>query len=290
MNGYALLDFGNGRRLERFGDAIVDRPCPAAERVRSDDPAGWSRADFRFESDRKSPDTGRGRWIPSVPGPIEIPFDFMPGRSLFMQIRGTPFGHLGVFPEQQANWHRIGKAIETAAKKRDGIIRVLNLFAYTGGSSIAAALAGPNVEVAHVDSSKSAVARARSNAERNGISAGIRYVVEDVRKFAARELRRGKVYDAVILDPPTYGHGVKGETWKLADDLPELLELLAGLRSANPIFFLLTAHTPNVDAAGLRRLAHDAGLAGHFRAELLSPAIPSSSGRMLPSGSGLFLS
>lgn len=147
-----------------------------------------------------------------------------------------------------------------------------------------------SVEVAHVDSSKSAVEWARRNAEQSGISNGIRYIVEDVRKFVRRELKRDNRYDAVILDPPSYGHGLKGEAWKILDHLPDLLVDLVAILSDRPVLFLLTAHTPELDASKLLQKLFEAGLPDGFENEMISMNITAKNGRKLPSGFGVFSS
>lgn len=294
---YELLDFGDGRRLERFGKLVFDRICPAAENVSKTSPGLWKNVDFCFVPDLKlrqaAKNSERGRWTPNSPEPFEVDFG-----SFRMELRGTPFGHLGVFPEQQKNWTRIIEQIRKTAANRSETIKVLNLFAYTGGSSLAAAVAAPNVEVVHVDSAKSVVDRARRNAELNEIGISnetgrIRFVVEDARKFAQRELKRGNRYDAIILDPPSYGHGVKGESWKLPDDLPDLLSGLVPILSDQSNFLLLTAHTPGFEAKELRNMLVAAGLPDDFCSESISMDIPvtktaGSANRRLPSGCGVF--
>lgn len=308
MNDYELLDFGEGRRVERFGPLILDRPCPAAGQTSFVDPKLRQRVDARFEIDRpvrpagNKADPERGRWTPcsargrdffseTATKPWAVSFDF-----LTLELRGTPFGHVGVFPEQAPNWRRIAAGI--ASVSSDGRpIRVLNLFAYTGGSSLAAALTGPKVEVVHVDSAKSVVDRARQNGLLNGLPDGsmgpppessrIRYIVEDARKFVDRELRRDSRYDVVILDPPSYGHGRKGESWKLAEHLPELLKRCTELLVEKPLFFLLTAHTPGFDGPRLGRMLLDVGLPPSLRPETFALDIPSRSGKKLASGYGV---
>lgn len=282
MNDYSLLDFGDGRRLERFGPFVFDRLCPAAENVRKSRPGIWEGVDFRFVPDEKFRNSERGRWTPNVPEPFEIMID-----PIRFELRASSFGHLGVFPEQQTNWLRLHREIGRESKNRTETIRVLNLFAYTGGSSLAAAMAGPNIEVVHVDSSKSVVDRARRNAALNGIGR-IRFIVDDVRKFVRRELKRGNRYEAVILDPPTYGHGLKGEPWRLAEDLAALLADLVALLADAPVLLLLTAHTPTFDADRLRNLLFHAGLPEHFHPETFSMDLESETGNRLPSGHGVF--
>ena len=156
-----------------------------------------------------------------------------------MEIKPTQFGHVGVFPEQAANWDWIENCISSAGCS----MNVLNLFAYTGGSTLAALRAG--ARVTHVDGARNIVAWARRNAEANQLAnAPVRWIVEDVTKFVGREVRRGARYDAVILDPPSYGHGARGEVWRLAKDLPLLLERCAELTCEARQFMLLTCHTP----------------------------------------------
>lgn len=294
---YELLDFGDGRRLERFGKKIFDRICPTVDSVRKKNPAIWQNVDFRFVPDLKlrqaAKNSKRGRWTPNTPEPFEVDF------SMFrMELRGTPFGHLGIFPEQQTNWCRIIEQIQKTTNNRSESIKVLNLFAYTGGSSLAAAVTAPNVEVVHVDSAKSVVDWAKCNAELNAIGMSnekgrIRFIVEDVRKFVQRELKRGNRYDAVILDPPSYGHGAKGESWKLSENLPDFLADLVALLSEQSVFFLLTAHTPGFGPEELRNILYDAGLPKNWRTEPISMDIAvaktaGSTNRFLPSGCGVF--
>ena len=305
---YQLLDFGKGRKLERFGRLILDRPCPAADRsVRADD-AMWARADGRFDrSDGK-----RGEWTSS--GNLPPQWTIHHG-SITLELRPTEFGHLGVFPEQATNWDWIADQLgnagsllkkgataglsssakpeppqNTAGQASSGTQaagrppEVLNLFAYTGGSTLAAAAAG--AKVVHVDSAKNTVARARRNAELSGMAgAPIRWITDDAVKFVRRELRRGNGYDAVILDPPSYGHGARGEVWRLSKHLPLLLEMCGRLTTGRRRFILFTCHTPDFDAARLQEIMADAlgdSAAGTLSGGELS--IPAATGRALASG------
>jgi 23S rRNA (cytosine1962-C5)-methyltransferase len=246
---YALLDFGDGRKLERFGQFILDRPCPATEGGRRADPQTWSKATARFELTGEQRGGQRGQWSPTgaLPESWTIAID-----TLRFEIKPTDFGHVGLFPEQIANWRWIAEQITKAAQS-NARPKVLNLFAYTGGSTLAAAAAG--AEVVHVDSSRAAVAWARRNAELSGLSAApIRWIVEDAPRFVRRELARGNRYDAVILDPPSYGHGPAGEAWKLENDLPALLSNCLALPAGRPNFILLTCHTEWFTADTARRL------------------------------------
>jgi 23S rRNA (cytosine1962-C5)-methyltransferase len=246
---YELLDFGEGHKLERFGAIIVDRPAPAAVGVRKSRSDVWSQAAARFELHGDPRGGERGHWVPANALPERWTIAFGPMR---LELKPTDFGHLGVFPEQLENWEWIADQIHSAAKPEERL-KVLNLFAHTGGSTLAAAITG--AEVVHVDSSKSAVGWARRNAELSGLAdAPIRWIVEDARRFVHRELNRGNRYDAVILDPPSYGHGPAGETWKLESDLPDLLSACVKLTAGRLEFILLTCHTPDVNPARAKAL------------------------------------
>ena len=272
---YQLLDFGDGRRLERFGGVTLDRPCPAAEQIVPADPAAWPEADARFDRT----DSERGEWTcrRDLPDRWTIA-----GGPLVLELKRTEFGHLGVFPEQGDNWQWIAEQVRRAGGPPS---RVLNLFAYTGGSTLAAAAAG--AEVVHVDAAKNIVAWARRNAALSALAdAPIHWIVDDAMKFVKRELRRDSRYDAVILDPPSYGHGARGEVWRLARDLPRLLELCRGLTAGRLRFILLTCHTPDFEPsrlAGMMAEALELSSAGGLEAAPLS--LRSAAGRVLPSGS-----
>jgi 23S rRNA (cytosine1962-C5)-methyltransferase len=281
---YELLDFGDGRRLERFGEIVLDRPCPAAETFRQANPGLWQQAVARFEGR----DQQRGQWTDRR----ELPERWSVGHgSLRFELKRTEFGHLGLFPEQAENWDWIGQRcrserVPPACSRAGGTpaLRVLNLFAYTGGSTLAAAAAG--AEVVHVDAAKNIVAWARRNAELSGLTdAPIRWIVDDAMKFVKRELKRGNRYDAVILDPPSYGHGAHGEVWRLSKHLPRLLDLCVELTDGRPLFMLLTCHTPGYDAESLGRMMQEHfGGEGDGRTDAGPISLCTSGGRRLPSG------
>ncbi len=237
---YELIDFGSGRKLERFGSYVLDRPCPAAEKhARSYDEV-WKSADGDF---RRSAD-GSGRWTLSDAMPETWTMTCDIGK---LELKPSDSGQVGLFPEQADNWRWISKQIQSAKRR----LKVLNLFAYTGAATIAAASAG--AEVSHVDAARVSVDRARRNAQLSGLSdRPIRWLVEDALRFVRREVRRGQRYDAVILDPPSYGHGPKGEVWKINNDLLPLLELCAELTEAQRAFVLLTCHSPGFGPAELQ--------------------------------------
>ena len=229
MNGYELLDSGNGAKLERFGEIVLARPCAQAV-WQPQRPARWKSADATFDREDGNRWHGRNRlpqeWVIDVDGTR-------------FRLSGTDFGHLGIFPEQRAQWTWIRETVAAAGRP----VRMLNLFAYSGGSTLAAARGG--AEVCHLDASKGMVQWARANAALNGLeNHPIRWIVDDAHKFLNREIRRGRRYDGIILDPPTYGRGGNGETYKIERDLTETLRLCRALLSDSPLFLLLSAHTP----------------------------------------------
>ncbi|HTN76063.1 MAG TPA: class I SAM-dependent methyltransferase, partial [Pirellulaceae bacterium] len=239
---YALLDFGRGRKLERFGPYILDRTSPPADGTSPAQPALWSQAAAIFERLQRD----SGEW--EVPGDVPKSWQIR-HHDLVFELQRTSFGHLGIFPEQAENWDWIAAQVRAAGRP----LKVLNLFAYTGGSTLAAASAG--AEVVHIDAAKNVVAWARRNAEHSGLAERtIRWIAEDASRFVQRELRRGNQYDAVILDPPSYGHGPAGEVWKLNEQLPQLLADCAQLTAGRLAFLLLTCHTPGFGSGELRHL------------------------------------
>ena len=253
---YELLDFGNGRKLERFGHVVFDRPAPQADGKRELDAAAWRSADAKFIGDKM----GDGSWNVtaaerSSTDEIEIPFaDSLCFRLTIDQL---PTGQVGLFPEQLGNWRWIATRVAKAPKP----CRVLNLFGYTGASTLAAAAAG--AEVTHVDASKPAVSLARGNAKLSGLAdTPVRWLVEDAVKYCRRELKRGSQYHGIVLDPPTYGHGPGGEEWRLTRDLPKLLELCRELTAGDRQFIIATCHTPGVGPAELAAYLSD-GIFGH---------------------------
>ena len=275
---YQLLDFWDGRRLERFGPLVIERPCPAAEGVpKSTKTAGRSsfcekKADVLFRADSVPGRSGalgeRGEWEALTDKGRELFFEngnagasaAVPkswtirhaAPDFTLELKGSPFGHLGVFPEQSANWGRIFSLCTAGEKKLGRPLRVLNLFAYTGASSLAAAAGG--AAVVHLDAARNIVERAKRNAELSGLSERIRFIADDAVKFVRREKKRGNFYDGVILDPPTYGHGARGEVWRLPRDLPGLLDDLFLVLSDDFPFVLLTCHTDRFDGRTITRL------------------------------------
>jgi len=215
---HELLDCGNGKRLERFGDLVLIRPEPHAIWA-----PGLSEQEWRGMAAAEFAPTGRtkGHWMPlqSVPDNWEIQYPLASGNSLHFSLEMTRFKHVGIFPEQGANWDWIADRLGPGK-------RMLNLFAYTGGASLAARAAG--AEVTHVDAIKQVVTWTRMNMELSGLE-GIRWCVEDALKFTEREARRGNTYDLIVMDPPSWGLGPKGEKWKLEDQVVRLIEAAASI-------------------------------------------------------------
>ena len=225
---YELLDCGGGERLERWGRYILRRPDPQAVFPCASD-KGWDRADAVYTRIG-----GGGTWTKkNVPDSWNISYG-----DLVFSVKPMNFKHTGLFPEQAVNWDRCGELIRKAGRD----IKVLNMFAYTGGATVACAKAG--AAVTHVDAAKGMVQTAKENAALSGLAdAKIRYIVDDCKKFAEREGRRGSFYDAVIMDPPSYGRGPNGEVWKIEDMLFPLVELCAKLLTEKPLFFLVNSYT-----------------------------------------------
>ncbi|HEX8232296.1 MAG TPA: class I SAM-dependent methyltransferase [Caulobacteraceae bacterium] len=240
---YALVDSGGGRKLERYGRFLAVRPEPQCLWRPRLAEAEWAKAEAVFDPEGAEEDAGRWRF--SRPLPERFPLAW--GEARF-HGRFTPFRHLGFFPEQAANWAYIDDAVRAAERPR-----VLNLFGYTGVASLVAAAAG--AEVTHVDASRKAVGYARENAELSRLQdRPVRWIVEDARKYVAREARRGSRYDGIILDPPKYGRGPGGEVWRLFEDLPGLAAQCASLLSGEARFLILNVYAERVSglsAAGL---------------------------------------
>ena len=227
---YELLDTSDGERLERWGDLILIRPDPQIIWKNAATHPAWKRADGIY---RRS-SSGGGAWVKNqLPESWNIRYG-----DLGFVLRPMGFKHTGLFPEQAANWDWFSELIRNAGRP----IRVLNLFAYTGGATVASAKAGASV--VHVDASKGIVAQAKENAVLSGLAeAPIRYIVDDCKKFVEREIRRGHTYDGIIMDPPSYGRGPNGEVWKLEDNIGELIALTSKLLSEDPLFFLVNSYT-----------------------------------------------
>ena len=235
---YELIDSGDGRKFERFGAYTLVRPCSQAM-WRPRDVAAWRTASATF--DREDGNRWHGRSALPKEWNIET-------AGIRFRLSGTDFGHLGIFPEQREQWKWIRGMVKGEGGKvkgEGGRVSVLNLFAYSGGSTIAAAQG--EAEVCHLDAAKGMVQWARENAALNGLQDHpIRWIADDAHKFLRREVRRGRRYDAVILDPPTFGRGANGELYKIERDLQETLGLVRDVLSAKPLFVLFSSHTPGL--------------------------------------------
>ena len=227
---YELLDCGSGEKLERWGDKLLVRPDPQAIWNPPRHHHGWKRPDGRYL--RSS--AGGGSWEKGrLPGQWQVRY-----KNLTFQVKPMNFKHTGLFPEQAVNWEFAQEQIKRAGRP----VSVLNLFAYTGAASVACAAAGASV--CHVDAARGMVQWARENARASGLEeAPIRWIVDDCAKFVEREIRRGRRYDAIIMDPPSYGRGPTGEVWKLEDNLYPFVELCAGVLSDEPLFIIINSYT-----------------------------------------------
>jgi len=265
QHGYDLLDAGDGRRLEQFGARLVDRPAPSAvwpPRLTATD---WAAADLRFERGAGWDGADRTPWTVELDG-------------LTIELRPTDSGQVGLFPEHAGFWPWLRAAL---AGRPDP--QVLNLFGSTGATTLA--LAGAGARVTHVDASRPAVAWARHNATLSSLAdAPVRWIVDDALAFARREARRGRKYDGIVLDPPTFGHGPSGSRWELANTLPELLDACAAL-AGDDVFVLLTAHATGLDPEDLGDALVDAfqpGPGADLVADRIEPV--ARSGAVLPLG------
>lgn len=243
QNHYTLVDSGKGRKLERFGSYLLSRPCSQAVWKPQLSEKEWDQADASFSREQEN------KWTQKIRLPDAWQVELA---GLLFKISPTDFGHLGIFPEQQSFWEWIQAKIKSHATPTFKP-RVLNLFAYSGGSTLAAAKAG--AAVCHLDASKGMVAWARENAALNQLEeAPIRWIVEDVKKFLARELKRGSRYEGIILDPPTFGRGAKGEIFKIEDEVIPLLRDCRELLSDHPLFILFSCHTPGFSPLVMQHL------------------------------------
>ena len=269
---YELIDSGNERRLERFGKTIVNRPAPQAFWHRDSALFEWKQANAYYER----PENGKNKWTKdsTFPENWTIQID-----QITAELRPSPNNQLGIFPEQLDNWRWMTKRIQEANRP----LQILNTFAYTGIATLMASAAAEHVEVCHVDGAKSAVSWARKNAELSGLEKNpIRWIVDDVVKFMEREVKRGKKYDGIILDPPAFGRGANG-TWKIERDLPRLLELTGKLLNNQPCFVILSCHAVELTAEKLAQMLEEFSVFKGKKAEAVDLIIPSEKGNELPS-------
>lgn len=239
---YEILDMANGEKLERWKDIILVRPDPQIIWEQKTFPEKWKNANARYQ--RSSTGGGAWQYQKKLPNSWQVKY-----KELTFHIKPMGFKHTGLFPEQAVNWDWMISKIQN--EKRE--IKVLNLFAYTGGATVACGYAGASV--CHVDSSKGMVAWAKENVQASGLAnRPIRYIVDDVTKFVSREIRRGNKYDAIIMDPPSYGRGTNGEIWKFEENIGELVKLCTQVLSDKPLFFLINSYTTGTSSVVLENI------------------------------------
>lgn len=270
---YEVIDTSDGEKLERWGDYILVRPDPQVIWNTPKTNKGWKQKNGHYHRSSK----GGGEWeFFNLPNEWAIQY-----KDLTFHLKPFSFKHTGLFPEQAVNWDWFGKLIREAERP----VKVLNLFAYTGGATLAAAKAGASVT--HVDASKGMVSWAKENAAASGLEdAPIRWLVDDCVKFVEREIRRGNRYDGIIMDPPSYGRGPKGEIWKMEESIFPFVELASKILSDNPLFFLINSYTTGLQPAVLSYMMNTVlvkKFGGTVEAEEIGLPV-SSNGLILPCG------
>lgn len=245
-NDYEVIDCSKGEKLERWGDYLLARPDPQVIWDTPKKENGWRKMNGHYHRSSK----GGGEWeFFQLPKEWTIQYSLPINKKLTFHLKPFSFKHTGLFPEQAANWNWFSQLIADAVSKGRQV-KVLNLFAYTGGATLAAAAAGASVT--HVDASKGMVTWAKENAISSGLKdAPIRWLVDDCVKFVEREIRRGNHYDAIIMDPPSYGRGPKGEIWKIEESVYPLIQLCSQILTDNPLFFLINSYTTGLQPAVL---------------------------------------
>ena len=241
-NDYQILDMANGEKLEKWNNITLVRPDPQIIWKQKTYPEKWKKADAKYSRIN----TGGGAWNynKKLPSAWRVKY-----KDLVFNIKPMGFKHTGLFPEQAVNWDWMINKIKSTNKE----IRVLNLFAYTGGATVACLSAGASV--CHVDSSKGMVSWAKENVTSSGLQdRKVRYIVDDVVKFVNREIRRGNKYDAIIMDPPSYGRGTNGEVWKFEDNIYDLVELCSKVLTDKPLFFLINSYTTGISSMVLENI------------------------------------
>lgn len=270
---YEVLDTSSGEKLERWGDYLLVRPDPQVIWNTPRKNPGWKKKNGHYHRSSK----GGGEWeFFNLPEEWSIHY-----RELTFRLKPFSFKHTGLFPEQATNWDWFGNLIANAGRP----VKVLNLFAYTGGATLSAAKAG--AAVTHVDASKGMVTWAKENAAASGLSdAPIRWLVDDCVKFVEREIRRGNHYDGIIMDPPSYGRGPKGEIWKIEENIYPFIELTTQILSDDPLFFLINSYTTGLQPAVLNYMMQTAitpKFGGHTEASEIGLPV-TDSGLVLPCG------
>ncbi len=272
---YSVLATGDGYKLERWGEIVLLRPDPQVIWKAQRDLFSYPGLAAVYHRSEK----GGGNWEYRRPIPESWEIGY---KDLRFRIKPMGFKHTGLFPEQAVNWERTSALVRQAvqAGRRP---RILNLFAYTGGATVALAKAG--AEVVHVDAAKGMVERAGENARLSGIASGIRYIVDDCKKFVQRELRRGNRYDGIVMDPPSYGRGPGGEMWKIETELFPFVSLCAELLSDMPLFFLINSYTTGLQPAVLSNIL-SLCIRREGKIDAYEVGLPTEEGIPLPCGAG----
>ncbi len=270
---YSVIATGDGMKLERWGDIVLLRPDPqviwSAQRDLSSYP------DLAAVYHRSEKGGGRWEYRRQLPESWNIAY-----KDLAFRVKPMGFKHTGLFPEQAVNWDRMRSLVEGARRP----VKILNLFAYTGGATVALAKSG--AEVVHVDAAKGMVERAGENARLSGIESGIRYIVDDCKKFVLRELRRGNRYDGIVMDPPSYGRGPGGEMWKIETELFPFVRLCAELLSDDALFFLINSYTTGLQPAVLSNILTLCLSGREGKIQAYEVGLPTEEGIPLPCGAG----
>ncbi|MDE6850196.1 MAG: class I SAM-dependent methyltransferase [Clostridia bacterium] len=279
---YKIIATGDGMKLEKWADVTLLRPDPQVIWHSRTDLCAYPAINAVYRRSEK----GGGGWQvrKSFPQSWNVSY-----KDLTFTVKPMGFKHTGLFPEQAANWDKMRALIETAKSKNpEKPVRVLNLFAYTGGATVACAKSG--AEVVHVDAAKGMVERAGENARLSGVNSGIRYIIDDCAKFVKREIRRGNKYDAIIMDPPSYGRGPNGEMWKIEDNLYDFVTLCTQVLADNPLFVLINSYTTGLQPAVIKNILTLTLGERSGKAEAYEVCLPTDEGIVLPCGcSGMFI-
>lgn len=271
---FEVLATGDGEKIEKWGQVVLMRPDPQI--IWGDFDDKFAKLKNKINARYNRSNSGGGHWEQFLPYPDEWTVQW---KDLKFLVKPMGFKHTGLFPEQAVNWERMQQLLKNANRE----IKILNLFAYTGAASVACAAAGG--KVTHVDASKGMVERARENAKLNNITT-IRYIVDDCKKFIEREIRRGNKYDAIIMDPPSYGRGPSGEIWKIEDNLYDFVKLTRQVLSDNPLFVLINSYTTGLQAGVIKNVL--SLVFGSENVEADEVGLQSKDGLVLPCGNSGF--
>lgn len=271
---FEVLATGDGEKIEKWGQVVLMRPDPQI--IWGDFDDKFAKLKNKINARYNRSNSGGGHWEQFLPYPDEWTVQW---KDLKFLVKPMGFKHTGLFPEQAVNWERMQQLLKKANRE----IKILNLFAYTGAASVACAAAGG--KVTHVDASKGMVERARENAKLNNITT-IRYIVDDCKKFIEREIRRGNKYDAIIMDPPSYGRGPSGEIWKIEDNLYDFVKLTRQVLSDNPLFVLINSYTTGLQAGVIKNVL--SLVFGSENVEADEVGLQSKDGLVLPCGNSGF--